>query len=245
MSAILRDPKTTYSSGLLTKYAQKQAKAYSLLSDDKLSNNTKKPTKLSTRPITHWKPSIVVDIAQPMSLNLKDVPGEISHLIRLDEEENYLPIIFISEIRTRVRDLWPVNKTNPTLPITVNFEPTALGKIRFMLIAEASMKTMHSLGFSDMDTDDVKGIFFDTNIFLLLLTVFVTSCHVSNSRAVFSFLNLYSRCFLISLPSRVTYSFGENEKLWLVYLSPLFDGGVFHNLSSRCIFSIKEPLYSS
>lgn len=187
MSAILRDPKTTYSSGLLTKYAQKQAKAYSLLTDDNLTNNTIKPKPLTTRPVTHWKPSVVVDIAKPISLNLRDVPGEIAHLIRLNDEENYLPILFISEIRTRVRDLWPVNKTNPSLPITVNFEPTALGKIRFMLIAEASMRTMHSLGFSELDTDDVKGIFFDTNIFLLLLTVFVTSCHVSHSRTFFGF----------------------------------------------------------
>jgi hypothetical protein len=37
---------------------------------------------------------------------------------------------------------------------------------------------MHSIGFTEWDTDDVKGIFFDTNLFLLLLTVFVTSCHI-------------------------------------------------------------------
>lgn len=178
MSTILRDHKTTYSSGRLTKYAQVQAKAYSLLSDD-AQNSSSKPKVPSSRPVTHWKPSIVVDIAKPISMFLKEVPGEIAGLIRLNDEENYLPIVFISEIRTRVRDLWPVNKTNPSLPLSVNFEPSALGKIRFMLIAEASLKTMHGLGFSELDTDDVKGIFFDTNIYLLLLTVFVTSCHVS------------------------------------------------------------------
>lgn len=179
MREIIRDPKTTYSSGLLTKYANVQANAYSLLSEVE-SNNTHKVHKPSfLKPTTHWKPSIVVDVAKPISLYLKEVPGEIAQLIRLDGDDNYLPIVFISDIRTRIRDLWPVNKTNPTLPITVNFEPTALGQIRFMLIVEASIKTMHTFGFSESDTDDVKGIFFDTNIYLLLLTVFVTSCHVS------------------------------------------------------------------
>lgn len=183
MSGILRDRKSTYISGRLTKYAQIQAKSYSLLSDEKVSSNGSsiKSKTPSTRPVTHWKPSIVVDIAKPVSIKLNEIPGEISSYIRLNEEQNYLPILFISEIRTRVRDLWPVNKTNPSLPITINFEPSTLGKIRFMLIAEASLQTMHGLGFTELDTDDVKGIFFDTNIYLLLLTVFVTSCHVSFS----------------------------------------------------------------
>lgn len=180
MSEILRDRKTIYSSGLLTKYANVQAKAYSLLSEGETNSTRKIPKATSLKPVTHWKPSIVVDIAKPISLYLKEVPGEIAQLIRLDDKDDYLPIVFISDIRTRVRELWPVNKTNPSLPITVNFEPSALGKIRFMLIAEASLKTMHTLGFSELDTDDVKGIFFDTNIYLLLLTVFVTSCHVSH-----------------------------------------------------------------
>ena len=59
------------------------------------------------------------------------------------------------------------------------FESSKIGKIRFMLIAETSLKTMHELGFSESDTDDVKGVFFDTSVFLLLLTIFVTSFHVS------------------------------------------------------------------
>lgn len=197
MSEILRDRKTTYISGRLTKYAKIREKSYSLLSDEKISSNGSSiKSKLSTRPVTHWKPSIVVDIAKPISMKLNEIPGEISSYIRLNEEQNYLPILFISEIRTRVRDLWPVNKTNPSLPLSINFELSALGKIRFMLIAEASLQTMHALGFSELDTDDVKGIFFDTNIYLLLLTVFVTSCHVSFSHYFIHFFNVLKYFFI-------------------------------------------------
>lgn len=65
------------------------------------------------------------------------------------------------------------------MPLEVVYEPISLGKLRFMLIIESSMKSMSELGFSELDTDDVKGIFFDTNLYLLLITVFVTSFHVS------------------------------------------------------------------
>lgn len=65
------------------------------------------------------------------------------------------------------------------MPLEVAFEPSNLGKVRFMLIAEGSLRTMHQLGFTETDTDDVKGIFFDTGVVLLLVTVFVTSFHVS------------------------------------------------------------------
>ena len=73
----------------------------------------------------------------------------------------------------------PVNQSNPVMPLEVVYEPTSIGKLRFMLIIESSLKSMANMGFTDTDTDDVKGIFFDTNIYLLLLTVFVTSFHVN------------------------------------------------------------------
>ena len=35
------------------------------------------------------------------------------------------------------------------------------------------------IGFTDRDLDEVKGLFVDTNIYLLLLTMMVSVCHVS------------------------------------------------------------------
>lgn len=67
------------------------------------------------------------------------------------------------------------------MPLEIIYEPASIGKLRFIVIVESSMSTMQSLGFTDYDTDDVKSIFFDTNIYLLLVTVFVTSFHVSHN----------------------------------------------------------------
>jgi len=74
--------------------------------------------------------------------------------------------------------LQPVEKDASNMTLQLNMEPTALGKLRFLLFVEASLSTMHELGFTDYDTDDVKGIFYDTSLYLLLLTVFVSSFHV-------------------------------------------------------------------
>jgi len=81
------------------------------------------------------------------------------------------------------------------MPLEVIFEPTTIGKLRFMLIIESSMKSMNQMGFTDYDTDDVKGIFFDTNIYLLLLTVFVTSFHVSYSLMTLIFVIIHIELF--------------------------------------------------
>jgi len=64
------------------------------------------------------------------------------------------------------------------MPLQVVYEPTSIGKLRFMLIIESSLKSMAKMGFTESDSDDIKGVFFDTNIYLLLLTIFVTSFHV-------------------------------------------------------------------
>lgn len=42
-----------------------------------------------------------------------------------------------------------------------------------------AMETMQTLGFSAKDLDEVKGIFSDTNIYLLAVTMFVAAIHVS------------------------------------------------------------------
>ena len=65
------------------------------------------------------------------------------------------------------------------MSLQLDLEPNTLGKLRFMLFVESSLNTMHELGFTEYDTDDVKGILFDTSLYLLLVTVFIASFHVN------------------------------------------------------------------
>jgi len=63
--------------------------------------------------------------------------------------------------------------------VTVEYLPVSLGKLRLMLHVQATMENLKNLGFSDKDIDEVKGIFADTNIYLLGGTFFIAAVHVS------------------------------------------------------------------
>ncbi|XP_054165446.1 lipid scramblase CLPTM1L-like [Oppia nitens] len=165
----------------VTKYAIKESETFNLLNAPKIQSKVseRKGKTRDNRVVTHWKPKITLNIiSEPISLSRRALPGEITHLLKLNERTQYLPILYISELRQRVKDLWPVNSSHPVLPLEVVYEPTAIGKLRFMLIIESSLNSMHKMGFTESDSDDIKGIFFDTNIYLLLLTIFITSFHV-------------------------------------------------------------------
>lgn len=171
---LLSEPNTVHAVICLTKFAVVKPVSFSLLADGQKSKQT-----TGKRPVSHWKPAVVIDMALPISLDRRAIPGEIFDLVKVNNKAEYLPIIYYSELRTRIKDLIPVPwDKNEDLPLTVQFESTSIGKIRFMKIAEISMKTLQEMGFAEQDTDDVKAIFLDTNLYLLLLTVVVTSFHL-------------------------------------------------------------------
>lgn len=108
----------------------------------------------------------------------------------------YSPVVYISPHRSRIRDLIVrsyisdcpylmlsyfqfVDKDSKILPLHIRLEPLTIGKLRFFLFVESSFSTMKELGFTELDTDDVKGVLFDTNLYLLLITIIVSSFHVS------------------------------------------------------------------
>jgi Cleft lip and palate transmembrane protein 1 (CLPTM1) len=47
-----------------------------------------------------------------------------------------------------------------------------------MLQLESGLRSLKEFGFSAKDVDEVKGIFADTNIYLLCTTMFVAALHV-------------------------------------------------------------------
>lgn len=65
--------------------------------------------------------------------------------------------------------------------VTVEYSPVSLGKLRLVLHVQATMENLKNLGFSDKDIDEVKGIFADTNIYLLGGTFFIAAVHVSTT----------------------------------------------------------------
>ena len=73
--------------------------------------------------------------------------------------------------------------------MTVSHAPISLGKLRLILHVEAAMSSFKDLGFTDKDIDEVKGIFADTNLYLLAGTVFISAMHVSFDFVLFAKIN--------------------------------------------------------
>lgn len=101
-------------------------------------------------------------------------------LHRVNRKNEFLPIIQNDFLKTRMNDMEEVSRTTTTMSLTFNYSPISIGKLRLLLHVEHALRSLRQLGFSKKDVDEVKGIFSDTNVYLLCGTIFVGSIHVSS-----------------------------------------------------------------
>lgn len=91
----------------------------------------------------------------------------------------FLPIIQHNVLKSRISQLQLLNTSTTIVNITLEIAPASYGSMRLALHLRLALDQLNSLGFSQKDVDDVKGIFADTNLYLLSATVLIASCHVS------------------------------------------------------------------
>lgn len=118
-----------------------------------------------------------------------DVPHELAHLIRVNRNNEFMPIIQNDFLQTRMGDLEEIKPNAETMDLTLHYKPIGVGKLRLILHVEHALRSMKQLGFSNKDLDDMKGIFSDTNLYLLCGTVLIGGLHVIS----FGF-----KCYLVS-----------------------------------------------
>lgn len=97
----------------------------------------------------------------------------------VNRKNEFLPIIQNDFLKTRLADLEEVTKDTRSIQLDFNYSPISIGKLRLMLHVEHALQSLRQLGFAKKDVDEVKGIFSDTNVYLLCGTIFVGSIHVS------------------------------------------------------------------
>ena len=97
---------------------------------------------------------------------------------RVNKKNEFLPIIQNDFLKTRISDLQEVSKTTKSMELSFHYSPISIGKLRLILHVEHALRSLKQLGFSKKDVDEVKGIFSDTNVYLLCGTIFVGSIHV-------------------------------------------------------------------
>jgi len=170
-------PHASYSLTSLTQFAIPEATTFNLLND-----GTDKEKKVVDRSnaVTHIRSKLIVSVmTDQVTLEGRQVPGEIAHTMQLTKDrKNYLPIVYVDELSMRMRDLVIVNATDKETEVNFVYKPISFGKLRLFLQFSSALISMQGMGFTEKDTDEVKGIFADTNLVLLIVTFSVSAVHL-------------------------------------------------------------------
>ncbi|ELU06262.1 hypothetical protein CAPTEDRAFT_115990, partial [Capitella teleta] len=162
----------------LTTYMLPQADTFKLMGGEQKENQKVCESQSRSHPMTHWRSSLFVSVMEDdIALNAKEIPSELYKFL-INYQGEYLPILYIDQISTRTKHLMVVNETCKEMPLTVVYRPISVGKLRMWVNMEQSMKMLHGLGFTEKDTDEMKGIFADTTLHFLLLTFLVAAFHL-------------------------------------------------------------------
>ena len=176
--SVISNPETSYTLTRLTQHSIPQAETFNLLGEEKEKAKTDHADR--SIPVNHLRSKIVLSVmTDQVSMSPKQVPGELAHVMSLNRDaKKYLPILFIDELTMRMKDLKIINATDKISKVEILYQPISFGKLRLFLQFSAALGSMHSMGFTDKDTDEVKGIFADTNLVLLLVTFGVSAVHL-------------------------------------------------------------------
>lgn len=173
----INHPHVSYTLTKLTQFAIPEAETFNLLNDG--AEKKEKPVD-RRNPVTHIRSRVLVSsMTDQVTMEGRQVPGEIAHTMQLtSDRKNYLPIMYVDELSMRLRDLVIVNSTDQTADVTVVYKPISFGKLRLFLQFSSALLSMQGMGFTEKDTDEVKGIFADTNLVLLIVTFSVSAVHL-------------------------------------------------------------------
>ncbi|CAH8853503.1 unnamed protein product [Trichobilharzia szidati] len=108
-----------------------------------------------------------------------NIPVEIARRIHLSSK-GYLPVIYVNPNFQTSSD-WIELKQSPEnhqLEMVLSAEPTSFGSIRLRCMLENVADQLRSYGLNEKDINDVRGIFLDTNFYLLITTIFVSVFHL-------------------------------------------------------------------
>ncbi|CAH8514725.1 unnamed protein product [Schistosoma turkestanicum] len=155
---------------------------FNLMTSNESSNNPKNDRGLLS---PFWLSTLRVYVLQtPVSFNRYNVPAEIVGRIQLSSK-GYLPVVYVNPNFQASSDWSEIKQVNENrqLEIVLSVEPLSVGHMRLRCVLESVADRLHSYGIKSKDIDEIRGIFLDTNLYLLLTTLFISIFHL-----LFSFL---------------------------------------------------------
>jgi hypothetical protein len=168
------------------RYRPIAAAEYHLLQGKNYSDTTSESSKSRNVTILHIYKEITVNVVDSIhAFPRNGLPGEIFSLMTFDSRgSGYLPIVFCNNLKFNDKFLEAVvpveGKEDVTkeLNLTLNWSPVSVGKLRFWKILEKSTEQMKELGFTEKDLEEMRGIFLNTDLYFLLITIIISSLHV-------------------------------------------------------------------
>lgn len=169
---LVKAPDSTYIKNRLTKYAVPISATFNLLKET--------GTKQFVKPVTHLRSRYaIIMCTETLNIPHSDIPIEIIKHLRINNKRQFMPIVQQDILNMRLRDLVEITPDNRYINFTFIYTPASFGKMRFLLQIEATLHQFLKLGFTEKDLDEVKGVFADTNLYLLCATLCIGSIHVS------------------------------------------------------------------
>nr|CAH7731544.1 unnamed protein product [Callosobruchus chinensis] len=168
---LLNNEKTTYVKSRLTTYSVPVSATFNLLKEQ--------GTKTSAKPVPHLRSKYsILMCTEELKLPHSNLPPEILNHLRVTRNKEFLPIAHQDVLNMRLKDLVEITPKTKAVNFTYVYKPASLGKLRFLLHIEATLYHFLKLGFTKKDLDEVKGVFVDTNLYLLCATFLIGSIHL-------------------------------------------------------------------
>ncbi|EGT52348.1 hypothetical protein CAEBREN_03521 [Caenorhabditis brenneri] len=163
------------------------AKTFQLLGDaegeEKAVEKSEKKGKKVVELAAHFRTVLPVRIVSEPNRYVKTkISGELADFLSIHRTESntdgYLPIMFVDEMSMRSKHLYELSDFQKSVNLTINYEPTSVAKL---LLLTSTARSTHQLirhGFKDKDIDELRGLFTETSIVLLMVTFFVSTLHL-------------------------------------------------------------------
>lgn len=172
LNEAVRATDSTYLKNSITQYTIPKTSTFNLLNEEIKAKLVK--------PVTHLRTKYSILICNDkLNLPHSNIPYEVINLIRINNKKQFLPMLTQDFFQTRLRDLEEITPETKTAKVIFSYNPATIGKFKFLMQMQLTFHHFLSLGFTEKDVDEVKGVFADTNVYLLCATVFIGSVHVS------------------------------------------------------------------
>ncbi|XP_062848307.1 lipid scramblase CLPTM1L-like [Trichomycterus rosablanca] len=135
---------------------------------------------------SYWKSHITLNMmTEDFSFNNAAVPSDLRRYMKIveegkkDKKKIYLPLLLIDEMRSRLKDLLEINSTTKAVPLTISYDTITLRKFRIWIHVQAVVYSLKHFGFSEQKLDEIKGMFVETGLHILALSILVPAFHLS------------------------------------------------------------------